>query len=100
MGEYKMLIYRALSAVAAAAAGAAIMMAVPGFSPPVSAGTAPVAPVAPAIEQHIVTAAVAAPVANPCSEQAWPYYPASCLQGQSAGAVRTVRLVTTDRLPK
>jgi len=67
------------------------MMAVPGFSPPVSAGTAPVAQ---AIEEH------PAPVANPCGEQAWPYYPASCLQGQSAGQVRTVRLVTTDRLPK
>jgi hypothetical protein len=90
-----MLIYRALSAVAAAALGAAIIVALPGFSPPVKAGTEP----APAAQ---VTVAPDRPLAASCSEQAWPYYAASCLQDRnpSAGQVRTVRLVTTDRLPK
>jgi hypothetical protein len=90
-----MLIYRALSAVAAAALGATVMMAIPGFSPPVSAGTAPVAAVAPQAADRAEVRATA------CSEQAWPYYAASCLQDRNqASPVRTVRLVTTDRLPK
>src|SRR5579872_579756 len=97
MGEYNMLIYRALSAVAAAALGAGIIVALPGFSPPVSAGTS-------AAEPAAIQATVSQDrrAATPCSEQAWPYYAASCLQDRtpSAGLVRTVRLVTTDRLPK
>ena len=96
MGEYNMLIYRTLSAVAAAAFGAAVIVALPGFSPPVNAGTT-------AAVEAPVLAAVSPdrPAASPCSEQAWPYYAASCLQDRtpSAGLVRTVRLVTTDRLP-
>ena len=96
-----MLIYRTLSAVAAAAFGAGIIVALPGFSPPVSAGTSPV--VEPAtIQVAVAQLAVDRPAASPCSEQAWPYYAASCLQDRnpSAGAVRTVRLVTTDRIAK
>jgi hypothetical protein len=95
MGEYNMLILRALSAVAAAALGATVIMAMPGFSPPVAARTTAAvepAPLPGASEQRTSV--------NPCSEQAWPYYAASCLHGQSSGPVRTVRLVTTDRLPK
>ena len=77
-----------------------MMMALPGFSPPVKAGTA-VATV------EVAAAAKAEPIedrpiTNACSEQAWPYYAPSCLQDRSpsAGQARTVRLVTTDRLPK
>ncbi|HLH94637.1 MAG TPA: hypothetical protein VKW08_05915 [Xanthobacteraceae bacterium] len=94
-----MLIYRALSAVAAAALGAAVMMALPGFSPPVSAGTSPAVDPAAAAQ---VTVGQDRPLATPCSEQAWPYYAAACLQDHTptAGQVRTVRLVTTDRLPR
>ena len=92
-----MLIYRTLSAIAAAAFGAAIIVALPGFSPPVSAGTSPAVETAATIQ---VTIAQDRPAATPCSEQAWPYYAASCLQGSAAGMVRTVRLVTTDHLPK
>ena len=39
MGGCNMLIYRTFSAVAAAAFGAALVMALPGFSPAVEAGT-------------------------------------------------------------
>jgi hypothetical protein len=82
-----MLIYRALSAVAAAACGAALVLAVPGFSPQVEAGTT-----APAI------AAESAPVVDTCSQQAWPYYGANCLRDQAQP--RAVRVVSTDRLSK
>ena len=94
-----MLIYRLLSAVAAAAVGAAIIVALPGFSPPVVAGTSPAAEPAPVAKAQPVEDRA---LATPCSEQAWPYYAPGCLQDHSptAGQVRTVRLVTTDRLPK
>ena len=89
-----MLIYRALSAVAAAAIGAAVMMALPGFSPAVEAGTT---------EPMVKTDRLDyRPLGSECTERAWPYYGANCLidRTQAAGQARTVRLVTTDRLPK
>jgi hypothetical protein len=89
-----MLIYRALSAVAAAALGAAVMMALPGFSPAVEAGTS-----APMVKTDRLDYR---PLANDCAERAWPYYSANCLRdrSQATGQARTVRLVTTDRLPQ
>ena len=84
-----MSISRALSAIAAAAFGAALMMALPGFSPPVKADTSEAVAAAPVVEIK---------PANECSEQTWPYFTADCLRHQTAG--RTVRLVTLDRLPK
>jgi len=89
-----MLIYRALSAVAAAALGATVVMALPGFSPAVEAGTTD-SMVKTDRPDH-------RPVGSECTERAWPYYGANCLidRAQAAGQARTVRLVTTDRLPK
>ena len=89
-----MLIYRALSAVAAAAIGAAVMMALPGFSPAVEAGTTD-----PMVKTDRLDYR---PLGSECTERAWPYYGANCLidRTQAAGQARTVRLVTTDRLPK
>jgi hypothetical protein len=42
------------------------------------------------------------PLGSECTERAWPYYGANCLHDrtQVAGQARTVRLVTTDRLPQ
>jgi hypothetical protein len=87
-----MLIFKAISAVAAAALGAAIVLALPGFSPEVEAGTP-----APIVKSDRLDIAMAAPT---CSEQAWPYYQANCLRdrNRSSGQARTVRLVTTDRV--
>jgi hypothetical protein len=87
-----MLIIKLLSAVAAAALGAALMLALPGFSPQVEAGTPP----------SVVKGdrAEVRPIGTACSQQAWPYFETSCLRDrtQAGGQVRPVRLVTTDRL--
>lgn len=88
-----MSIQRVLSAVVAAALGAALMLALPGFSP---AGTA-----APAAEAEPRSA----PHADACAEQAWPYYDASCLRSHGSAAqpaeeARVVRIVRPDRLTR
>jgi hypothetical protein len=89
-----MLIHRTLSAIAAAAVGAALVMALPGFSPAVEAGTS--APIAKTDRLDY------RPLGTDCTEQAWPYYGVNCLRDrtQASGQARTVRLVTTDRLSK
>jgi hypothetical protein len=93
-GGRNMLIYRVLSAIAAAAVGATVVMALPGFSPAVEAGTS-----APIVKTDRLDYR---PLGSECTEQAWPYYGVNCLRDrtQAAGQARTVRLVTTDRLPK
>jgi hypothetical protein len=85
-----MFIYKALSAVAAAALGAAVVLALPGFSPEVEARTP-----APVVTTETQPAATA-----PTCQQAWPYYDASCLRGTTNGQPRTVRVVTTDRFAR
>jgi hypothetical protein len=92
-----MLIYRILSAITAAALGAAVVMALPGFSPAVEAGPAPVA--TPAIKADRLDFP---PLASDCTQQTWPYFGADCLRDRTptAGQPRVVRLVTTDRLPR
>jgi hypothetical protein len=87
-----MLMYRTLSAIAAAALGAAVVMALPGFSPSVEAGTT--APLAKSDRLDY------RPLGSECTERAWPYYGANCMRDltQTAGQARIVRLVTTDRL--
>jgi hypothetical protein len=94
MGDRKMLIYRVLSAIAAAAFGAAVMMALPGFSPAVEAGTTDPMAKTDRLDYR--------PLGTECTERAWPYYGSNCLRDrtQVAGQARTVRLVTTDRLPQ
>ncbi len=87
-----MLTYKAISAVAAAALGAAAIIALPGFSPEVEARTP--AAVVKSDRLDIRPANLA------CAEQAWPYYQAGCLRDRSqlSGQGRKVRLVTIDRL--
>jgi len=89
-----MLNYRVLSAIAAAALGAAVVLALPGLSPAVEAGTSAPLSKTDRLDYR--------PLGSECAEQAWPYYAANCLRdrSQAAGQPRTVRLVTTDRLPK
>ena len=74
------------------------MMALPGFSPEVEAGTT----AQPARTDVIAVDAAMTWQADDrpgCAEHAWPYYGAGCLRAQN-GATRVVRLVSTDRLPK
>jgi hypothetical protein len=89
-----MSIYRILSAIAAAALGAAVMLALPGFSPQVEAGIAN-----PAVKTDRLDYRPRGPE---CTQQTWPYYRAECLRDrtQASGEARVVRLVSTDRLPK
>jgi hypothetical protein len=84
-----MWMYRVLSAVAAAAVGAALMMALP-----VEAGTSN-----PAIKTDRLDYRPSGPE---CTQQAWPYYRPDCLRDrtQPSGAAKVVRVVSTDRLPK
>ena len=86
-----MFIYKALSAIAAAAFGAALVLAIPGFSPEVEARTPP-----PVVQADRLDIQPAAPA---CNQQAWPYYEAGCLQRPN-GQTRTVRVVTTDRVAR
>jgi hypothetical protein len=93
-GELIMLIYKVLSAVAAATFGAALVMALPGFSPEVEAGTANPIAKSDRIDYR--------PVGSECTQQAWPYYGANCLRDltQATGQARTVRIVSADHLSK
>lgn len=84
-----MFIYKALSAVAAAAFGAAVVLAIPGFSPEVEAGTPP-----PVVKTDRIDIRPTAPA---CNERAWPYLAANCLRSDRPSQPRTVRIVTTDR---
>jgi len=89
-----MSIYRVLSAIAAAALGAAVMMAMPGFSPEVAASVQ---------DNSVKTDRLDTRPAGPeCTQQGWPYYSADCLRdaGHAAGAARVIRVVSVDRLPK
>jgi hypothetical protein len=88
------MIYKTLSAFAAAALGAALVLALPGFSPEVEARTPP--PVVKADRLDL------RPTGQACTQQAWPYYEATCLRdrNQPQGQARTVRVVTTDRIAR
>jgi hypothetical protein len=91
-GVATMLIVRVLSALAAIALGAAVMLAMPGFSPEVEARTPPAAVKGDRLDRH--------PIGQDCSERAWPYYEPNCLRDLSRpnGKARNVRVVTTDRI--
>lgn len=87
-----MLIFKGLSAVAAAALGAAAVLALPGFSPDAEAITPPAGVKADRID--------ARPLLKDCSQQAWPYYEARCLRDHAGtgGAARPIRVIAVDRL--
>lgn len=87
-----MLMFRGLSAIGAAALGAAAILALPGFSPEVSASSP-----APVVKSDRLDLR---PAGKACSQQAWPYYETGCLRdrSQTGNQARSVRLVTTDRI--
>jgi hypothetical protein len=93
-GKSNMLIFKAVSAVVAAALGAAVVLALPGFSPEVEAGTP-----APIVKSDRLDIALSAPA---CGQQAWPYYQSNCLRdrNQPGGRARSVRLVSTDQVSR
>ena len=72
------------------AMGAAVVLVMPGFSPEADAST-------PA--QVVESTTDISPTAN-CTQQAWPYYEADCLRDRNHSQVRSVRIVTTDRVAK
>jgi hypothetical protein len=86
-----MLNVKILSGLAAMAMGAAVVLALPGFSPEADAST-PKVTKGDRLDFR--------PIGKDCSQQAWPYYEAGCLRDrkQVAGKVSTVRVVTTDRV--
>ena len=87
-----MLTYKVISAVAAMALGAAVVLALPGFSPEADASTPPKVVKSDRLDLR--------PVGADCSPQAWPYYEADCLRDrrQVSRQPKPVRLITTDRI--
>jgi hypothetical protein len=81
--------YRIFSGIAAAALGAAAVLALPGFSPEVEARTPP-----PAVKADRLDIAL-----KDCTQQAWPYYERRCIRDRSQpdGQARIVRVISTDR---
>ena len=84
-----MLIYRGILAFAAITLSAAVVLALPGFSPEVEASAPPTVQKSDRLDFG--------PTATACSEQAWPYYEPGCLRDRN-GQARTVRLIKIDRV--
>jgi hypothetical protein len=88
-----MVAFKALSALAAMALGAAVVLALPGFSPQVEAGTGTHSPAVKGDRLDV------RPLGTACSQQAWPYYETQCLRDhrQAAGQARVVvRVIAVD----
>ena len=86
-----------ISAVSAAALLAAVVIALPGITPEVSANTPDQAgaqqPAAKGDRQAVHALGAA------CSPKAWPYFDQDCLfESRWQGDKRAVRVVSTDRL--
>ena len=95
-----MFTYKVISGLAAMALGAAVVLAIPGFSPVADASTPPPLVKGDRLDIiHVQAPAIQVAPAKDCSEQAWPYYDASCLRGgQIVTGKKPVRVVTTDRV--
>jgi len=91
-GASIMLIDKVIPAVAAAAIGAAVTLAFPGFSPEADASTPPKVVKSDRLDLR--------PTGRDCTPQAWPYYETNCLSDrtQAARQAKPVRLITTDRI--
>jgi len=87
-----MLTYKVLPAIAAIGLGAAVVLALPGFSPEADASTPPKVVKGDRLDIR--------PIGKDCTKQAWPYYETNCLRDrkQAMGQAQPVRIVTTDRL--
>jgi len=84
-------VFGSISAIAFAAAVAGGLMILPSLSNPVVASTP--------IHSGKGDRLDIRPIGPQCSEQAWPYFEASCLRNPRAqfGSVRTARIVSADR---
>lgn len=88
-----MLINKILPAIAAMALGAAVVLALPGFSHEADASTPAKVVKGDRLDVR--------PLGKDCTQQAWPYYETTCLRDRTqstGGQARPVRMVTTDRL--
>ena len=81
--------WKALSAMSAAALVAGFVSLLPGFNPE-AAATAPA----------LAAKTDRADLPQSCPDQGWPYYKASCLRDESrnAGRVPQIRIISTDRV--
>jgi hypothetical protein len=88
-------ISKSLWTVALVSIAAAGILALPGFSPQVEAGTGIHSP---AVKGDRLDTRL---TGRACSQHAWPYYEAQCLHDakNARGRARTVRMVSTDKLP-
>jgi hypothetical protein len=87
-----MLINKILPAIAAMAMGAAVVLAMPGFSPEADASTPPKMTKGDRLDVR--------PIGQDCTQQAWPYYETSCLRDRkqaTGGQAHPIRVITTDR---
>jgi hypothetical protein len=93
-GEPTMLAIRAFSLLAVMALGAAVVLALPGFSPNVEARTdnPRLAMKSDRLDER--------PIGTACSHRAWPYYEPRCLRDlrPSARRPRAVRMIALDSL--
>jgi len=87
-----MLTSKLLPGIAAMAIGAGAVLAFPGFSPEADASTPPKVVKSNRLDLR--------PIGKECTQQAWPYYEASCLRDrtQAMSQARTVRVVSADRV--
>jgi len=87
-----MLTNKLIPAVAAVGLGAAVVLAIAGFSPEADASTPPKVVKGDRLDIR--------PFGKDCTQQAWPYYETGCLRDrkQAMGQARTVRVISTDRL--
>lgn len=86
-----MMFFKIFSGFAAIAFGAAVMLALPGFSPEVEARTPPPAVKGDRLDRQ---------PAPDCSEQAWPYYTNTCLRDRAQTQPRQVRVIPIDRVTR
>jgi len=87
-----MLTNKVIPAVAAVGIGAALVLAIPGFSPEADASTPPQVVKSDRLDIR--------PIGKDCTQQAWPYYETGCMRDrkQAMSQARTVRVISTDRL--
>ena len=110
-----MLNHKVIFAISAAALGAAAVLAVPGFGPELQAKAGNPAEIV-KTDLGLVVFFQAAnsdnqivppkadridfrPLGTACSQNAWPYFEASCLRDRNnaMGTARAVRVITTNR---
>ncbi len=81
-----MMIYKVLSAIGAAAMGAALVVSLPGFSPEVEARTPPPA----SVKSDRLDIR---PLGTDCAQQAWPYYDVNCMRDVTRPRDKPARFV-------